>query len=325
MRAFLFPLATLVCFAQDSAAKPQIAFAKTHHDFGKLPGDKKVTYRFKVSNQGKAYLNITQLNPSCGCTSTNVGKWSLAPGENTEIEVAFDPSKFSGPVRKSLQVVSDDPVSPISTLTFEAEVVHEITLNPTALFFVDMPRSTTRKSSVRLVSGNGQPVQVTAAKAPGAPYLSATWRAEGKDAVVEVTVDGKKLPAGVNHGTDNLTIQTTNARFSAIPVTVQWDVKRAVTATPERVSWVKPATATFSDTLTLSSVAGRPFRITGVRTSTADVVVSNMPSPSTAAASHKVTIGFARPRTGYFNEWAIFTLDDPDQSELHVRVSAAIQ
>ena len=113
-------LAPVVCLAQ---AAPHISFEASHFDFGKISADTKVSHRFKVTNTGQAPLNITRLNPSCGCTSTVLGKWTLAPGESTDIEVTFNPAGFRGLSRKSIQVVSDDPASPTSTLTFEADVV----------------------------------------------------------------------------------------------------------------------------------------------------------------------------------------------------------
>ncbi len=310
-----------ILVAQD---KPVITFNKTHHDFGKIPGDKKVTYRFKVSNTGKAFLNITQLNPSCGCTSSNAGKWSLAAGESTEIEIGFDPKTFRGAVRKSLQVVSDDPANPVSTLTFEAEVIHEITPSTTALFFLDVQRSQGRKGSLRLISGNGQPVVVTEVRSPGAPYLAATWKAEGKDVAIDVTLDAKKIPTSRLHGLDNLVIQTNNPRFGSIPIQVQWALQANITATPDRVAWSEAPGAALSKPVTLSHVQNRPFRITGVRT-TQDALVSVSGVGAAAAVSHKVQVNFKGQKEGFYNEKVIFSTDDPEQPELELRVSVVLQ
>ena len=63
----MFLVAPVVCIAQappPAPAAPHISFEATHFDFGKIPGEAKVTHRFKVTNTGKAPLNITRLNPS---------------------------------------------------------------------------------------------------------------------------------------------------------------------------------------------------------------------------------------------------------------------
>jgi hypothetical protein len=324
MRAITcFIMLPAICLAQDAVGNPAITFSKTHHDFGKLSGERKVTYRFKVTNTGQAYLNITKLIPSCGCTSSNVGKWSLAPGESTEIEVGFDPRGFRGAVRKSLQIVSNDPANPSALLTFEADVVQEIMPSTNVLFFVDMARSGSKKSEVKLQSGNGAPVQIKDVKTPGAPYLTATWKSRGNDALVEVVMDARKVPVGQMTGVDNLTVQTANPRFPLIPITVQWEIKPSVTATPERVAWVEKSGTALAKPVVLSQVNGKAFRIKGVKPSREDIIVEGV-GPN-AASSHNLNILFKAKNAGLYNEVVTVFLDDPDQPELKIRVSAVLR
>src|SRR5208283_709756 len=110
-------LAPVICMAQPA---PHISFDAVDFDFGKISADAKVTHRYKVTNTGQAPLNITGVNPACGCTSTVLGKCTLGPGEGTEIEVTFNPAGYQGPAHKSIQVVSDDPATPRVFLTFQA-------------------------------------------------------------------------------------------------------------------------------------------------------------------------------------------------------------
>ena len=149
MRALLPALiAPAALLAQ--APEPAISFDKVHFDFGKISPDRKVSAKYKVTNTGKAFLNITHINPSCGCTSTMLGKWSLAPGESEYLEATFDPKGNKGVVRKSIQVASNDPKNGVLTLTMEADVVQEIMPSTSSLFFLDVPRNTPRKAVVRL-------------------------------------------------------------------------------------------------------------------------------------------------------------------------------
>ena len=310
--------------AQAAQDVPVISFPTTHHDFGKIPPDRKALYRFKVTNTGKAQLNITRLNPSCGCTYTMLGKWSLAPGESTEVEVTFNPAGFRGAVRKSLQVVSNDPVNPNTTLTFEANVVHDISPDTTALFINDMLRTQSRKVSVHLRSGNGKPVQVRETKAPGAPYLSAAVHAEGNDAVLDVTLDGRKIPHGKTTGADNLTVITTSDRTPVIQIVVQWELKAHVVASPDRLAWVEPAGKRLQQNIQLSQVDGRPFRVTGVRSTLPALQIQGLSKAAAAVQNVTVVLG-ANAKPGTYNENITLTLDDPDQPEVMLRVSAVIR
>ncbi|HWQ07560.1 MAG TPA: DUF1573 domain-containing protein [Holophaga sp.] len=310
----------IVCVAQT----PVITFEKTHYDFGKINGDRKVTHRFKVTNTGQAFLNITRLNPSCGCTSTVIGKWSLAPGESTEVEASFDPRGFRGEVHKSIQVISDDPANGSLTLTFEANVVQEIMPSSTTLFFYDLTRSASKKETIRLVSGNGQPVKVKETKAPGAPYLSATPRSEGNDVVLEVELDGRKLPAGKMRGVDSLSVITGSAQQPVLPIGIQWELKASVTAVPDRVGWVEAAGKELRSTVSLRQTDGKPFRILSAKSSSGLVKVEGAGKPEAPQQELQIVL-LATARPGTYAESVTLALSDPNQPELTLRVSAILR
>ena len=311
----LFLIPTLV-FSQ----APALTFEKVHHDFGKISPDRKVTHRFKATNAGNAMLNITHLNPSCGCTATVPGKWSLNPGESTEIEATFNPAGMKNLVRKSIQVTSNDPKTPVQTLTFEAEVVQEINLESSALFFLEVPRGTTRKATVRLRSGNAQPVVVTEIKAPGAPYLSGTAKADGKDAVVEMTFDPKKVPLGSARGVDKITLRTGSATQPTLTVDIQWEIKASITSTPDRVVFKDGAGKDHRMTLTLKHVDGRAFTLTGAKPTSSLLRVEGLGKK--AAQQDVVVVLAGSAKAGSYNERVEFTTDDPDQPVVELRVAA---
>ena len=316
----------VLCAAQtpEPAQNPVITFAKTHVDFGKIPADRKAICRYAVTNTGKAYLNITRVEASCGCTYTMIGKWSLAPGESTEVEASFNPAGYRGLVRKSLTVTSNDPVNPKMTLTFEAEVIQEITPDPSTLFFQDVLRSAIKKSSLRLKSGNGLPVQIKEIKAPGAPYLSAVSRMEGNDAVLEVSLDGKKIPQNKQTGADALTIITASERTPVISVFVQWDLKPVVSASPERVGWVEAAAKELKASVVLKQMDGKPFRVLAAKATHPSLHVEGLGKSS--AVQHELQIVLsADTKPGTYNESVTFTLDDPNQPELLLRVTAILR
>jgi hypothetical protein len=318
----LLLLAPVICLAQ---GVPHLSFDASHFDFGKISADAKVSHRFKVTNTGKAPLNITRLNPSCGCTSTVLGKWTLAPDESTEVEVTFNPAGFRGVSRKSIQVVSDDPASPITTLTFEADVVREIMPSTDSVFFQDLVRSTPRKASVKLTSGSSLPVEITKIEAPGAPYLAfGPPRQDGKDAWVDLTLDGRKVPAGRQVGADLVIVRTANPKVPTVNLTVQWEMRASVTADPLRVAWSEPAGKELRSKVMLKQVDGKPFRILSFKTTNPELTVEGM--VKTASARHELQVVLdADAKPGLYTEKVLLTLDDPDQPELELRVSASLR
>jgi hypothetical protein len=318
----LLVLAPVIGVASQPA--PHITFDAPHFDFGRIPGDAKVSHRFKVTNTGQAYLNITQLNPSCGCTSTVLGKWSLAPGESTEVEANFNPAGFRGPVRKSIQVVSDDPATPRATLTFEADVVLEIMPSTETVFFQDVVRSAPRKASVKLVAGGNRPVKLVDAKAPGAPYLATAVRQDGNDAWVDITLDGRRIPVGRQVGADAVVVRTNNVKVPTVTVTVQWEMRASLVADPLRVAWSEPAGQELRSSVMVKQVDGKSFRILSARTTNPVFSVEGV--DKTAAPRHEIDVVLgAGAKPGLYTEKVILATDDPEQPELEVRVSASLR
>jgi hypothetical protein len=253
-----------------------------------------------------------------------LGKWSLAPGESEYLEATFDPRGNKGVVRKSIQVTSNDPKNGVVTLTMEAEVIQEIMPSTNSLFFLDVPRNAPRKAVVRLASGNGQPVKVAEVKIPGAPYLNSAVNADGNDAVLEITFDGKKVPAGQLRGIDAVTVRTSSQNQPLIPLNVQWELKAIVTFKPDRVAWVEAAGKELRSTVTLSNAEGKPFTLTGASSSNPLVRVEGLAAK--AAVSHQVQVllsGSARP--GSLHETVKFTTDLADQPEVELRVAAILR
>ncbi len=314
-----------VLLAQAPAPAPVLHFEKTHHDFGRITADKKVSAKYKVTNTGKAFLNITHINPSCGCTSTMLGKWSLAPGESSDLEANFDPKGNRGVVRKSIQVTSNDPKNPVVTLTMEADVVQEIMPSTTAVFFTEVPRSTPRKAVVRLASGNGQPVQVAEVKIPGAPYFSSVVRSEGLDALIELTFDGRRVPAGQFRGVDAVTIRTSSANQPTLGISAQWELKSVVTSKPDRVTWVDATGSEHRGPLTLSHAEGKPFAITGVKSSNPLLIKVEGLTKKSASSHDLLVILSASAKAGSLNERLTFTTDLAEQPEVEVRVAAILR
>jgi len=322
MTLFILALNIPALIAAQTAPQPRITFDSLHFDFGKISADAKVTHRFKVTNKGNAYLNITRLNPSCGCTSTVLGKWSLAPGESTEVEATFNPTGFRGVSRKSITVISDDPVNPTQTLTFEADVVREIMPSTESVFFQDVVRTAPRKAAIRLESGSGQPVRVTGVTSD-APWLGLSSRQDGNHAWIDIVFNGRKVPASRQDGVDHITVKTANAKVPTLQLSVQWEMRSSVMAEPSRVAWVEAAGQERRSTVVLKQTENRAFRVLTAKTTNPVLRVEGV-GHSGAPRQELVVVLDARAKAGMYNEKILLTLDDPDQPELELRVTASL-
>ncbi len=103
----------------------QVELSATEYDFGTIPNNKPVSEVFEVRNVGRGKLEITGVSTSCGCTTADVDKRQLAPGEMAELVVTYDPQAHDGATGQFMRIVyvrTDDPGVPEATLTIRVTV-----------------------------------------------------------------------------------------------------------------------------------------------------------------------------------------------------------
>lgn len=311
-----------LCLAQTQEV-PRMALDSLHHDFGRLAPDTQAAHRFTITNAGNAPLVIGPVNPSCGCTSTVVGRQTLAPGESTELEVTFNTAGLKGVARRTVEVRSNDPIEASQTLSIEAEVLGDVLPSTETVLLQDLVPRDRRKVSVKLASATSQAIVVTGVDLSPAPWLGVATREAGKDLYVDFDLLARRLPPGKLYGTDTAALHLNNPRPSVVNLSVRWEVRAPVRATPERVAWAEPAGQELLQPVRLESRAHKPFRILSARTSSPLLQVRDL-SPRAAASQTVQLLLSAAALPGVYDERAFLTLDTPGHPEFEIRVAASL-
>jgi len=84
MKKFLGILALVVGFAFQSNAQGAIKFKAEKHDFGKIVEGTQASYSFEFTNTGKAPVVISNVQPSCGCTTPEWTREPIMPGKQVK-------------------------------------------------------------------------------------------------------------------------------------------------------------------------------------------------------------------------------------------------
>ncbi|MCF8294744.1 MAG: DUF1573 domain-containing protein [Bacteroidales bacterium] len=109
--AFLTLMMTisLISSAQSSTHQTAyIEFDKVEHDYGTIKeSDGPSTATFTFKNTGSSPLVITDVKPSCGCTSPEWSREPIAPGKTGYIKAAYDPANRPGVFNKTIKVMSN--------------------------------------------------------------------------------------------------------------------------------------------------------------------------------------------------------------------------
>lgn len=103
-----------------------IKFETTTFDYGTIKEEKgPVTCSFKFKNIGKSDVQILNVRPSCGCTTSDYTKEPVKPGAFGFVKATYDPARRPGVFNKSIAVTTNDPTSPNVTLFIKGNVLEK--------------------------------------------------------------------------------------------------------------------------------------------------------------------------------------------------------
>ncbi|MFM8234682.1 MAG: DUF1573 domain-containing protein [Holophagaceae bacterium] len=201
-----------------------IKFNSLTLDLGSVKSNLKVKGVYQVSNQGKVYLQISELRPSCGCTSTVVGQWALQPQESSLIEVTLDTTGLKGDVTKSIQVVSNDPQNPTTLLTLKAKVIPDLDISQEAVFWVNLAEKPVARTVIRFHSNLGQRLDINSVETRTAPWVTTSTRVEGKDVLLILEGDARKINSKKRYGIEVLNVEIVGDLKDRVPIKLIWEL-----------------------------------------------------------------------------------------------------
>lgn len=128
MKKLFFVVMAMVVFAVSNAQTngPVISWEKSTYDFGDLVQGDKVEHIFKFRNTGKEPLIITNVQVTCGCTTPK--GWArdpIAPGQSSEITVAFNSLGKFGKQNKVVTIISNAANPEGGQISFVANVLEK--------------------------------------------------------------------------------------------------------------------------------------------------------------------------------------------------------
>lgn len=104
MKSLILFLA-IISYAAEAQVIQELTFNEKAHNFGSIKElDGPVEFKFEFINTGAEPITITNVRPSCGCTSSGWTKEPVAPGESGYVSAVYNPLNRPGPFSKSLTV-----------------------------------------------------------------------------------------------------------------------------------------------------------------------------------------------------------------------------
>lgn len=119
MKKLIAGIALFGTFALASAQT--ITFDKTTFDYGTIKPGSDGTRFFTVTNTGDKPLVISNVKPSCGCTTPEFSTDPIMPGKSAKIKVGYNTTLVS-PFNKMIEVFSNDPANSRSVIYIKGNV-----------------------------------------------------------------------------------------------------------------------------------------------------------------------------------------------------------
>jgi hypothetical protein len=107
--------------APAAASPARMVFQQTTYDFGEVWDTEELKGAFPFLNQGGQALAITEIKPSCGCTTTKLERMHYEPGAGAAIELVWKPKGF-GEQSKTISVHSNSEGPGLDVLTIKARI-----------------------------------------------------------------------------------------------------------------------------------------------------------------------------------------------------------
>lgn len=113
-------------------AQPKLRIVEgDSYKWGKVKAkDSPLKAKIHLMNDGDSLLIISNVKPSCGCTTAPLDKNQLKPGETATIDITLNISSNSGRVSKTVVITSNDLKQSTKVLSLEADVMVPIELLP---------------------------------------------------------------------------------------------------------------------------------------------------------------------------------------------------
>jgi len=213
---------------QSDKPAPKISFEATGYDFGEVGPNVDNVGQIKFKNTGEGKLIITKIGGCCGVKVTaNKENMEYEPGETGWLQLKWRSGSYPTVFTRQFPVHSNDPETPVATLSVDAKIVDRVVCEPKRLRLVlDEENAGAQKITIR--SLDDKPFSISEFVSSG-DCITADFdpSVEATKFVLDLKVDEEKLQKNLK---GRITLGTTHPEGkSAI---VLFDVLPKYTVSP---------------------------------------------------------------------------------------------
>lgn len=305
-----------------SATWADALFEEFSKDFGSVPRGPMLSHPFRVVNNTRHPVRISDVHVSCGCVSAVALNGYLKPGESTVVVARMDTTRFTGLRSVTIYVRFSEPAFEEVRLWVQANGRNDFAVTPDTLAFGQLKRGGTPSASV-LLSFYGNPeTQITEAKCESNYIQPRVQEVRRSDSEVTYQVSATlRSDAPVGKWYSDVWLKSNNPGLSPIRVPLTVEIESALSVNPETVTMgpIKPKGEGERRVI----VRGvKPFKIKQVL-GTNDRLAVRVDSPQ-AKPVHVLTIKLKAGDPGEVNHTLTILTDLVDDNKIDCHVSAQV-
>ena len=214
-------------------ALPEAVLKEMNFDAGSVSRGDIIKHDFPVENKGKGVLEITHVQPSCGCTVT---QWdhTIQPGKSGVITASVNTAAFTGPIYKTISVATNDPKMSNFQLTIKADVKTVLQVSPSENAQFGLVFTGQKEEKVFTITSNdGEPFTITSVQSqdPNLQYSIESAK-DHKSATFKVMLPADH-PTGPIMG--RFTLTTTHPKVPILNINVFGTIREPMMVIPQEV------------------------------------------------------------------------------------------
>ena len=219
--------------AAESGTGAKIQFATPIYDFGKARSPEPVKYVYYFTNTGDAVLELSNVQPQCGCTTAGDYTRKVEPGQTGTIPIQFNTSAYNGQVFKTITVASNDKKQPNYVLQLKGTVWKPIETIPQYTVLNVPPDTQTASITVQVTNHLDEALELYAPEVSiSAVSAELKTNEAGKSfSVVLTTVP----PYSANNLSGKVTLKTSLTNMATLEVPFWVNIQPAVSVLPPQV------------------------------------------------------------------------------------------
>lgn len=249
----------LIISATWLVADPKISCEEPIFDFGSRDASEVVEHTFELKNTGTSDLVISAVRPACGCTTAQVEKTVITPGETSNLGAQLSLAGRSGEIQKPILIESNDPQNSSIQLAIKGIVWADFECNPSLLTLRKDSPEAPASGSLILKSLKNWPLEILEAKSESGK-LKIRWDKFSDENAFQITANLEERFQPGQYG-DKIVLETNHATRKQLEINVIIIVPTPISVAPVKIVLDAGASEPVSKTIILKNPANEALQI----------------------------------------------------------------